>query len=219
VALAGDPVTVRSHDSRTGTSSTPSRTALRSRRATPGSSNVGTDGNTAALAWNCPPLVAGCGPGLLSRCPGLLVTCDSGGSNGCTNKGVEGRPGRARAGTGLDIEVCHFPPGRASGTDRAPAVLPDQLSLASPSPDQLRRHHSTPSAGSARRPGSRHRRLDENAYPAGTQIRRRADARHRGTLLTPRRDWHGEWNYTLLAHPAPPGRPCRPHPRTGRQET
>ena len=74
--------------------------------------NVGTDGNTAALAvesirrwWD-----------LTARTPTrarrrLLVTCDAGGSNGWREPGLEGRAGALAQETGLEITVCHFPPG------------------------------------------------------------------------------------------------------------
>ena len=55
--------------------------------------------------------MAGRGPGCLPGPSRLLVTCDSGGSNGCTNKAWKAGLATLAQETGLDIEVCHFPAG------------------------------------------------------------------------------------------------------------
>ena len=83
--------------------------------------NVGTDGNTAALAvesvrrwWRL------AGQDAYPDAGRLLVTCDAGGSNGWRNRGWKAGLAELAAETGLHITVCHFPPGtgraRRSGT-------------------------------------------------------------------------------------------------------
>ncbi len=98
-----------------------SRTPAAARRSRTGSTtsgdnsgfvNVGTDHDTAAFAaesvrrwWDAIGR---------DRYPGaarLLVTCDAGGSNGYRARAWKAELARLAAGTGLEITVCHFPPG------------------------------------------------------------------------------------------------------------
>ena len=80
--------------------------------------NVGTDGNTAALAvesvrrwWRA------VGRDAYPDATRLLVTCDSGGSNGYTNKAWKAGLAALAQETGLDIDGLPFPRrARASGT-------------------------------------------------------------------------------------------------------
>jgi len=74
--------------------------------------NVGTDGNTAALAvesirrwWQLT------GRDAYPDAARLLVTCDAGGSNGWKNRGWKAGLAELAAETGLEITCCHFPPG------------------------------------------------------------------------------------------------------------
>ena len=109
---AGDPVRARSHDfpDRDGGHAIPY--GIYDVGANTGFVNVGTDGNTAALAvesvrrwWNMT------GKDAYPQAGRLLVTCDAGGSNGWRNRAWKmGLAGLARE-TGLEITVCHFPPG------------------------------------------------------------------------------------------------------------
>jgi hypothetical protein len=111
-APAGSPVQVRSHDfpDKDGRHAVPY--GIYDEPAGTGFVNVGTDGNTAALAvesirrwWRL------AGKDAYPDARRLLVTCDAGGSNGHTNKAWKtGLAGLAQE-TGLDITVCHFPPG------------------------------------------------------------------------------------------------------------
>ena len=74
--------------------------------------NVGTDGNTAALAvesvrrwWRL------AGKDAYPAAGRLLVACDAGGSNGWKNRAWKAGLAALAAETGLEITVCHFPPG------------------------------------------------------------------------------------------------------------
>ena len=167
--------------------------------------NVGTDGNTAELAvesvrrwWRAVGRDA---------CPGaarLLVTCDSGGSNGYRNRAWKAGLAELARETGLDIEVCHFPPG-TSKWNKIEHRLFCQISLAwrarpLTSYDVIidTIGHVTTKTGLTAIAV-----LDHNAYPTGTTI---SDVQMRD-IEEPcliRADWHGEWNYTLLARPAAP---------------
>ena len=74
--------------------------------------NVGTGGNTAALAvesirrwWQL------AGQDAYPAAGRLLVTCDAGGSNGAKNRAWKAGLAALAAETGLEITVLHFPPG------------------------------------------------------------------------------------------------------------
>ena len=74
--------------------------------------NVGTDHDTAAFAaesvrrwWDA------IGKDRYPHAARLLVTCDAGGSNGYRARAWKAELARLAAGSGLEITVCHFPPG------------------------------------------------------------------------------------------------------------
>ena len=78
----------------------------------PGWVNVGTDHDTAAFAvesirrwWDRPGRAAYPGPRR------LLITADAGGSNGYRTRAWKAELAALAAETGLEITVCHFPPG------------------------------------------------------------------------------------------------------------
>ena len=51
------------------------------------------------------------GPAALSRCQRLLITADAGGSNGSRLRLWKVELQRLADETGIEIAVCHFPPG------------------------------------------------------------------------------------------------------------
>jgi hypothetical protein len=74
--------------------------------------NVGTGGNTAALAvasvrrwWDM------IGAAACPQARRLLVTCDAGGSNGWANRGWKKGLAQFAQDAGLEVTICHFPPG------------------------------------------------------------------------------------------------------------
>jgi Rhodopirellula transposase DDE domain len=179
--------------------------------------NVGTDRNTAALAvesirrwWQM--IGANAYPGA-SR---LLITCDAGGSNGWKNRAWKaGLAGLAEQ-TGLEITVCHFPPG-TSKWNKVEHRLFSQITLAwrgrpLTSYDVI---ISTIGAVTTRTGLAVTAALDENPCPAGTRIsdERMKDIDNR--CLT-RHGFRSEWNYALAPVPRPappepePARPARP---------
>jgi hypothetical protein len=108
----GDPVRVRSHDFPDPGGGHAIPYGVYDVGANAGFVNVGTDHNTAALAvesvrrwWTM--IGAGAYPGA-GR---LLVTCDAGGSSGWKNRSWKTGLAQLAAETGLEITVCHFPPG------------------------------------------------------------------------------------------------------------
>jgi hypothetical protein len=108
----GDPVRVRDHSfaDRDGGQAIPY--GIYDVGANTGFVNVGTDRNTAALAvesirrwWDL------AGRDAYPQAGRLLVCCDAGGSNGYKNRGWKAGLAALAAQTGLEITVCHFPPG------------------------------------------------------------------------------------------------------------
>src|SRR6266700_3710825 len=108
----GDPVAVRDHsfaDEETGHAIP---YGIYDVAANTGFVSVGTDHNTAALAvesirrwWNL------IGKDAYPAAARLLVTCDAGGSNGWRNRAWKAGIAALAQETGLEITVCHFPPG------------------------------------------------------------------------------------------------------------
>jgi hypothetical protein len=213
-APAGEPVTVRSHDfpGKDGRHAIPY--GVYDEAAGAGFVNVGTGGNTAALAvesvrrwWQL------AGRDAYPDAARLLVTCDAGGSNGYTTRAWKAGLAALAQETGLDVTVCHFPPG-TSKWNKIEHRLFCQISLAwrgrpLTSYDVI---ISTIGAVTTANGLACTAVLDENRYPTGTEISDAEMKDLRDRCLTPH-DWHGEWNYTLLAAPPPaPPPPPRPPP-------
>ena len=218
-APAGTPVVVRSHDfpDRDGQHAIPY--GVYDEDANAGFVNVGTDGNTAALAvesvrrwWNL------IGKDAYPRAARLLVIADAGGSNGYKNRAWKAGLAELARETGLEITVCHFPPG-TSKWNKIEHRLFCQISLAwrgrpLTSYDVIINTIGAVSTGTGL---TARAVLDENRYPTGLAV---SDAQMKDIedrCLT-RHGFRGEWNYTLLAVPRPapqpeprpasPARPC-----------
>jgi hypothetical protein len=209
----GEPVRVRSHDfpEKDGRHAIPY--GVYDEAANTGFVNVGTDGNTAALAvesirrWH--DLV---GKAAYPDATRLLVTCDAGGSNSCAGKAWKTGLAELARELGLDITVCHFPPG-TSKWNKIEHKLFCQISLAwrgrpLTSYDVI---INTIGAVATKTGLAVTAVLDESEYPTGTQI---SDARMKDLedRALNRHPWHGEWNYTLLAAPRPAPEPEPPAP-------
>jgi hypothetical protein len=210
---AGDPPVVRSHDfpEKDGRHAIPY--GIYDEAANTGFVNVGTDGNTAALAvesirrwWQL------AGKGAYPGATRLLVTCDAGGSNAAVSRGWKAGLAALAAETGLDITVCHFPPG-TSKWNKIEHRLFCQITLAWRARpltgydviiDTIGAVTTTTGLTCAAV-------LDENACPTGLEVSDRQMRDIEDRHLT-RHDWHGEWNYTLLAAPRPAPPPPEPPP-------
>ena len=177
--------------------------------------NVGTDRNTAALAvesirrwWNL------AGRDAYPAAARLLVCCDAGGSSGWRNRAWKAGLAALAQETGLEITCCHFPPG-TSKWNKIEHRLFSQITLAWRG-RPLTSHDviiNTIAAVRTRTGLAVTAVLDENRYPAGTQISdaqiKDIEDRH---LI--RHQFHGEWNYALapVPRPAPPPPPPAPPP-------
>jgi len=128
----------------------------------------------------------------------LLITADAGGSNGYRLRAWKVHLAALAAETGLDVTVCHYPPGTskwnriehrmfsfitANWRGRPLVSLRTIIELISA---------TTTSAGLTIQAAH-----DPNWYPTGITI---TDAQLAAVPLTPH-NWHGEWNYTINAQP------------------
>jgi hypothetical protein len=124
----------------------------------------------------------------------LLITADSGGSNASRNRlwkqTLQGIADR----TGLEITVCHFPPGTSKWNKIEHRMFShiSQNWRGRPLVD----HETVVSliANTRTKTGLKVRsRIDKRVYPLGTKITDAAMA----DLALHRHDFHGDWNYTL----------------------
>jgi Rhodopirellula transposase DDE domain len=210
-APAGEPVTVRSHDfpDKDGKHAVPY--GVYDEAANAGFVNVGTDGNTAALAvepvrrwWRL------AGKDAYPGAARLMVACDAGNPNGYRSRAWKAGLAALAQETGLDVTVCHFPPG-TSKWNKIEHRLFCQISLAwrgrpLTSYDVIVSTIGSVTTGNGLTCTAV---LDENRYPAGLEVSDAEMKNLEDTCLT-RHGWHGDWNYTLLARPAPPAAPPPP---------
>ncbi len=161
--------------------------------------NVGTDGDTAAFAvesirrwWQA------VGSPAYPDATRLLITADAGGSNGYRTRAWKAGLAALAAETGLDITVCHFPPG-TSKWNRIEHRLFSHISM-NWRGRPLTSHEvivETIAATTTRTGLTVRAQLDTGSYPAGIKI---SDQQMAALPIT-RHDFHGDWNYCL--HPRP----------------
>jgi transposase len=128
----------------------------------------------------------------------LLITADAGGSNGHRVRAWKAQLARLAAETGLDITVCHYPPG-TSKWNRIEHRMFSFITM-----------------NWRGRPLTSYRTIIElisaTTTETGLQIRAERDTEWyaKGVKITnaemdalplTRHDWHGDWNYTLTASP------------------
>ena len=209
----GEPVRVRDHDFPDPEQGVAIPYGVYDVAANAGFVNVGTDHDTPAFAvesirrwWQ--EIGAGRYPG--SR--RLLITCDAGGSNDHRKRAWKAELARLAAGTGLEITVCHFPPGTSkwnkiehrlfchiSRTWRARPLASHQVII-----DTIA---ATTTAAGLTVTAT----LDLGDYPTGAEVsdERMKDLEQR--VIT-RHGFHGGWNYTLLPVPRPAAPAPEPAP-------
>jgi Rhodopirellula transposase DDE domain len=193
----GDPVQVRSHDFPDKPARTATPFGIYDLGADAGWVNVGTDHNTATFAvesirrwWNST------GRHDYPDATRLLLTADAGGSNGHRVRTWKTELAALAAEIGLDIQVCHFPPG-TSKWNKIEHRLFSHITM-NWAGRPLTSHDVVVEsiAATTTRTGLRVRaELDTNTYDLGIKI----SNDHFDALPLTRNDWHGDWNYTL--HP------------------
>jgi hypothetical protein len=127
----------------------------------------------------------------------LLITADAGGRNGVRVKLWKVELQQFADETGLQITVCHFPP----GTSKWNKIEHRLFSYISQNwrGQPLRSHEVVVNliANTTTRQGLKVRaRLDTNQYPSGVKV---TDEELAAVSLKPDR-FHGEWNYTIRPH-------------------
>ncbi len=158
--------------------------------------SVGTDHDTATFAvesirrwWQS------MGQALYPDARRLLVTADAGGSNGYRVRLWKAELQKLADETGLEIAVCHFPPG-TSKWNKIEHRLFSAITM-NWRGKPLVSHEVIVKliAATTTRTGLRVRSgLDRNAYPKGVSV---SDA-DMATLFLQRDAFHGDWNYSLL---------------------
>jgi hypothetical protein len=166
--------------------------------------NVGTDHNTAAFAvesirrwWKA---AGQAGYPLARR---LLVTADAGGSNGYrTRTWKTGLAGLA-AETGLEITVCHFPPGTSKWNKIEHRLFSAITMNWRGRPLTSHEVIVQAIAATTTRTGlTVHAELDPGSYPDGVKVSNEQMA----ALPISRHAFHGDWNYTLCPTAGSTGR-------------
>jgi hypothetical protein len=205
---AGDPVAVRSHDFPDPQAGHAIPYGIYDVGANTGFVNVGTDHNTAALAvesvrrwWNL------IGKDAYPQATRLLVTCDAGGSNGWRNRAWKAGLAELAQETGLQITVCHFPPG-TSKWNQIEHRLFSQITLGwrgrpLTSYDVI---INTIAAVTTATGLTVTAVLDRNPCPTGREVSDEQMKDLEDRVLT-RHGFHGEWNYAISPQPRPAPRP------------
>ncbi len=201
---AGDPARVRDHDF-PGPEGKAIPYGIYDLAADAGWVNVGTDHDTAEFAvesirrwWNAR------GRQDYPAARRLLITADAGGSNGYRTRAWKAGLAGLAAQAGLEITVCHFPPG-TSKWNKIEHRLFSHITM-NWRGRPLTSHEvvvSTIAATTTRTGLTVRAELDPASYGTGIKI---SNAQMAALPLT-RHDWHGDWNYTL--HPQPPAGQAR----------
>ena len=127
----------------------------------------------------------------------LLITADAGGSNGYRVRAWKYHLAKLAADTGLEIVVCHYPP----GTSKWNKIEHRMFSFISmnwrgrPLTD-IRTIVELIASTKTKTGLTLQCAYDPNWYPTGVKI---TDQQLAAIPLTPHQ-WHGEWNYTIT-HP------------------
>ncbi|ROP33653.1 DDE family transposase [Couchioplanes caeruleus] len=173
--------------------------------------NVGTDHDTAAFAvqsirrwWTT------VGHDDYPHADRLLITADAGGSNGYRTRAWKAELAALAAETGLQITVCHFPPG-TSKWNKIEHRLFSHISMNWRGRPLTSHEVIVQSiAATTTTTGLRvQAHLDTGSYPIGLSVN---DANMIALPLA-RHLFHGDWNYTL--HPST----SRHHHQSGQQDT
>ena len=199
----GEPVKVKTHDfpARQG----PGKAipyGIYDTTANTGWVNVGCDHDTAAFAvasirrWRHAR-----GRHDYPHAARLLITADAGGSNGYRTRAWKTELAALAAETGLQITVCHMPPG-TSKWNQVEHRLFSHISM-NWRGRPLTSHDVIVNtiAATTTRTGLRvEAELDTNTYDTGIKV---TDAEI-DALAMSRHRFHGDWNYTIHPRPAPP---------------
>ena len=194
----GQPAAVRTHDFPGDSAGSAIPYGVYDMTANAGWVNVGTDHDTAAFAvesirrwWDA------AGRSQYPAARRLLITADAGGSNGYRTRAWKTGLAALAEQTGLQITVCHFPPG-TSKWNKIEHRLFSHITM-NWRGRPLTSHDvviSSIAATTTRTGLTVDARLDDGTYPTGVKVTNAQMA----ALPISRHPFHGDWNYTL--HPA-----------------
>jgi hypothetical protein len=192
---AGEPVTVKTHDFPDAELGKAVPYGVYDLTADTGWVNVGTDHDTAAFAvesirrwWNA------VGNSDYPHARRLLITADAGGSNGHRTRAWKAELAALALETGLEITVCHFPPGTSKWNKIEHRLFSHITMNWRGRPLSSHEVIVQSIAATTTRTGLRvHAELDTNSYATKIRI---SDQQH-DALPVSRHDRHGDWNYTL----------------------
>ncbi|TVZ02311.1 ISAzo13 family transposase [Trebonia kvetii] len=195
----GQPVLVNSHDFPQDSSGKAVPYGIYDIAGNSGWVSVGTDHDTAAFAvesvrrwWNA------AGRDEYPQARRLLVTADAGGSNGYRTRAWKAELAALAAETGLEITVCHFPPGTSKWNKIEHRLFSHITMNWRGRPLTSHEVIVQAIAATTTRTGLRVRaELDDSTYETGVTV----SGRQMDALPLTRHDWHGDWNYTLRAEP------------------
>src|SRR5436190_14135918 len=131
----------------------------------------------------------------------LLITADAGGSNGYRYRVWKSELAALAAETGLQVTVCHFPPG-TSKWNKIEHRLFSHITM-NWRGRPLVSHQVVVELIAATRTATGlevEARLDTGSYPTKVKVTKQQMERVR----LHRHDFHGEWNYSIHPRPAPP---------------
>ena len=170
--------------------------------------NVGTDHDTAQFAvesvrrwWQAIGK---------DRYPGaarLLITADAGGSNGYRPRAWKAGLAALATDTGLEITVCHFPPGTSKWNKIEHRLFCHITRTWRGRPLTSYQVVVNTIAATATSTGLTVTAvLDENSYPTGAEVSD-AQMQHLEDRVITRHAFHGDWNYAILPAPRPAPEP------------
>jgi transposase len=191
----GQPVATHTHDFPSDSAGKAVPYGVYDLTADTGWVSVGTDHDTAAFAvesirrwWKA------AGQGEYPAARRLLITADAGGSNGYRTRAWKAELAALAVETGLEITVCHFPPGTSKWNKIEHRLFSHITMNWRGRPLTSHEVIVNTIAATTTRTGLRVRaELDTSAYDTGIKI---SDRQMEALPLT-RHHWHGDWNYTL----------------------
>jgi hypothetical protein len=191
----GQPVQVNSHDFPQDSAGRAVPYGIYDITGNAGWVSVGTDHDTAAFAvesvrrwWNA------AGRDEYPAARRLLVTADAGGSNGYRTRAWKAELAALAVETGLEITVCHFPPGTSKWNKIEHRLFSHITMNWRGRPLTSHEVIVQSIAATTTRTGLRVRaELDDSPYQTGVMV----SDRQMDALPLTRHDWHGDWNYTL----------------------
>jgi len=205
---SGDPVRVRDHDFPDEERGKIVPYGVYDIAANRGLVSVGTSHDTAAFAVSALRLwwrQEGA-----FRYPGakrLLVTCDAGGSNGWRCRLWKDQLAEFAAGTGLQIRVCHFPPGTSKWNKIEHRLFCHITRTWQGRPLMSVGDAVAGIAATVTGQGLKCTAvLDDAEYPDGIKVSNER-MKYLEDRILDRQDMHGEWNYAVLPVPRPAPEP------------